>query len=41
MVDVMVWITVAITLAWALAFPVFLLIWFGRSKIKLDVANWG
>jgi hypothetical protein len=27
-------------LAWFLAWPIFILIWFGRDRIKADVANW-
>ncbi|MCH7814002.1 MAG: hypothetical protein IID40_08270 [Planctomycetes bacterium] len=41
MADLMVWTAVVMPLAWALPYPGFLLIWFGRSKIKLEVANWG
>jgi hypothetical protein len=29
-----------INLAWALALPVFMLIWFNRTKIKDEVATW-
>ncbi|MCP4247239.1 MAG: hypothetical protein GY778_09340 [bacterium] len=40
MTELLIWITVATTLGWIVIYPVFLLIWFGRSKIALEVADW-
>ena len=31
---------VCLGLVWGWAFPVFMLIWFGRGRIKEDVAEW-
>ncbi len=38
--DVMIVVTLVFGLAWGWAFPVFLLIWLSRGKIKNEVAGW-
>lgn len=34
------WIGIAIGVAWAWALPVFVLIWFGRARIRRQIAEW-
>ncbi|MHC4065481.1 MAG: hypothetical protein ACYSUI_13430 [Planctomycetota bacterium] len=34
------WLSVVFSILWYSAFPVFLLIWLNRSKIKAEVADW-
>jgi hypothetical protein len=38
--DVVAVISVVFGLAWGLALPVFVLIWFGRSKIRAEMSTW-
>ena len=38
--DVMIVVTLVFGLAWGWAFPVFLLIWLSRGRIKNEVAGW-
>ena len=41
LVDLLLPLTVVATLAWGWAFPVLILIWLGRAKIKAETGLWG
>lgn len=38
--QVTMWFTGVITTVWVLSFPIFVLCWFSRSKIRKEVAGW-
>jgi hypothetical protein len=40
MMEMITYVVLAITWAWGMALPIFVLIWYARAKVKAEVATW-